>query len=345
MVYRITKLMKRTNQFENLPTLLEAFKTSRSPVRERNLEALTRSANELGNEDIIFRCIRMVDKTGATLKYRAFTREVFLGLHYAGQRCDWSGKALEKALKQAESLATKMEVDVNHIERPKSRKDPIPLRMTPEIAGVLLELSAALAVNDYGGVDKNSKVAENARKVLVLWDNGQWEVGTNSPKTPREPIVSESTREKEVGGDNVNNDGIKNDPNSNADSDAKRSDGVNNSVKDVDNDVSGEDTHSEDAQNIMDNDSPTINRRLNECKHARFYVQTEALLRWLPLYHGLRLAEKVGNLDSDLKAQLSSRRAEMDQFVPEVLEAVSKSPRAMEDGRALSYYRRARLHL
>lgn len=280
--------MKTTKDFSNLPSILEGYKIAKTPRREYDLEAVARKANAVGQIDEILRCVGLVRRTGASLRMRKLTKEIFLGLHEMGQRSNWEGESLQQALRQAEILATKMEVDDLHQEKPTPENDPIPLRMNPEIAGVLLELSAAQAVNDHGGIDVEGKVASNARKVLALWDNGQWE------------IVAEDFQHSKSASRNI-------------------------------------DWHSRRAKS-----SETSQGDERSKDQIRlFYPRQKALLRWLPLYNGLHLVEKVVDLDQEVMAQLIERRVKMDGFVLEMLKMVAEDGLANDTRRVLQLYREA----
>lgn len=166
--------MAQTNNFDNVLPLMEGMVKARSPLLKGELQELARKLNEAGKLDTILTIVGTVDRTAASLQYRSFTREIFFGLHMAGQRSNWAGEGLAQALKQAENMAHKMEHEPKHREERPRRKKIVPLRMSPEIAGVGLELATAQAVNDYQGEDRDGKVTSYARRVLALWDNGTW---------------------------------------------------------------------------------------------------------------------------------------------------------------------------
>ncbi|KAL9622476.1 MAG: hypothetical protein Q9160_003152 [Pyrenula sp. 1 TL-2023] len=297
-VRRILKLMAQTNDFSNLLPLMEGMVVAGSPLTNGELQEVARRANEAGKLDEILTYVGMVDRTAASLRNRAFAKEIFLGLHMAGQRSNWAGEGVVKALKQAENMAHKMEHERPHREDPQPRSGIVPLRVSPEIAGVGLELAVAQAVNDYGGEDRDAKVTNYARRVLALWDNGTY-ISVRDD-TQKGTLTTPETQAERPETGAVTPDS-----------------------------TTAQSSESQDKATSVSTEAPG---------RGNLYSRADALLYWLPLYNGLRLAEKVNKgLDSELKARLAERLAELDSIVRDEL----TKTRAAADGRER---RELRLH-
>ncbi|KAL9110718.1 MAG: hypothetical protein Q9227_004710 [Pyrenula ochraceoflavens] len=257
--------MFEAGDFSNLPVVFEGFEIAKSPLSNWEAERAFRKANEAEQTDVVMNCVELVKKTKLGLnRRREPARELFLGLHMLGEKSGWKGDGLAQALRQAEKMARMLERE-GHKEMPRTsnpsspdtketnknettaylgKMNTIPLQATPEFIGLLLELSAAQAINDFAGKDSSGKVQNYASKVLAVWPNGNWE--TPQPGDP--------------------------------------------------------------------------------------FSRAQSLENWVPLFHGLRLAERV-EVDGGLKERVREKRGELGELVGRVREEVRRDSEGRETKR------------
>ena len=177
---RLVQLLRESPDAEgwtNLPAFLEGMEMAKEELPAAWVEKLTRTANKAGKTGVIKLCAEMVKKTGVTLANPAMTQELMLGYHLQAAQEQFSGEALEKALKSAEQISFMMEDKLHCAGKLKAghqdmRKDPI-------VLGVLLELAAYKAVNVTGGEDVDGRVAGLVTKTLSCTKDQNWELSVD----------------------------------------------------------------------------------------------------------------------------------------------------------------------
>lgn len=120
--------------------------------------------------DVIIDCARKVDSTGFTLDDPHLLIDLvsFAPLHAAQER--WEPGFTAKQLSRVEEIVYLLE-DERHSGGYKIKEhDP---RTRPEIIGILLQLSAVLAVKKHGGKDVDGKVKKYAERLRAVIEQGE----------------------------------------------------------------------------------------------------------------------------------------------------------------------------
>lgn len=122
-------------------------------------------------EDCILECVKQAKRTGLTLDRPGKAILFFQAIRRKAQQSSFTGEPLAKALRQARQTALLLE-EPQHTA-PSIARDP---KRLPEIIGVLLELSAARAVNEHGGKDEDGAVHGYAERTVGNWGLGSYEL-------------------------------------------------------------------------------------------------------------------------------------------------------------------------
>lgn len=168
-INQITKLMKTSADWENLPRFLAELKNARRNIGKP--AKIMRRANKAGMQHVVMECVKQAADTGFVLRDLHLVREVMWGAHLRGQQGGWELGAARKALTQAEYVALLLENPLHSGGgEVKSLEDP---RIQPDVIGVLLETAAIKALRekeqdqdqDQDGKD-DGKVAQYAERLM-----------------------------------------------------------------------------------------------------------------------------------------------------------------------------------
>ncbi|KAJ9207226.1 hypothetical protein DTO164E3_500 [Paecilomyces variotii] len=166
----VVKLMKTTKDWQNIIPFLIGLRTAKRYLDNDRWEWLMRKAAEADALGIMLECAKQSEKTGLRLNDAGVAGKYFYGLHKKAQAADFKGPATTKALSLAQQAVQLMEAP-EHVEHDIA-KDP---RRRPAVIGVLLELSAARALNEFEGRDEGDQVASYARRLLATWPLGSFD--------------------------------------------------------------------------------------------------------------------------------------------------------------------------
>ncbi|KAL1970881.1 hypothetical protein VTN77DRAFT_2715 [Rasamsonia byssochlamydoides] len=166
----VVKLMKTTKDWQNIIPFLTALRMSRRYLKLSRWEWLVRKAGEANALGIILECAKQAERTGLQLKHVDLVHRLFFALHLKAQAAEFQGEATAKALSLARQAVMLMEAPehVNH----DIQWDP---KRRPSLIGVLLELSAARALNEFQGDDADGHVRAYAQRLLATWPLGSFE--------------------------------------------------------------------------------------------------------------------------------------------------------------------------
>lgn len=163
-------LLKEKKDYDILPGLLEGYKKSGRVLRKGMAEKLIRRAAEAGRGGVVMECLRRVEKTGVRLDDVAIAREAMWVAVRQAVQSEWSETGLEKALKFAEGVLDLLE-DTRHMPPKHVSPSDDPL-FKPEIAGVALDLSAALATKYPSSMPSHTKkLGQYVKRMSTLWPN------------------------------------------------------------------------------------------------------------------------------------------------------------------------------
>lgn len=171
----VVKLMKTNKDWQNIIPFLIGLRTSKRYLDNDRWEWLMRKATEADALGIMLECAKQSEKTGLRLKDAGVVGKYFYGLHKKAQAADFQGAATAKALSLAQQAAQLLEAP-EHVEHDIT-KDP---RRRPAVIGVLLELSAARALNEFEGRDEDGQVAAYARRLVATWPLGSFDAGVSN---------------------------------------------------------------------------------------------------------------------------------------------------------------------
>lgn len=166
----IVKLMKTTKDWQNIIPFLSALRMSRRYLKPSRLEWLVRKAGDANALGIILECAKQSERTGIFFNEADLAKRFFFELHEKAQMADFRGEATSKALGLARQAVLLMEAP-EHSNKDIQR-DP---KRQPFIIGVLLELSAARALNEFGGNDEGGHVRAYAERLLATWQFGSFD--------------------------------------------------------------------------------------------------------------------------------------------------------------------------
>lgn len=179
-LHTVVELMREGRDWSNLPGFLMGLRNARGDLGEGKMAKVARKAGERGMVGVLVECARQGERTGFLLRDGDVVREVMLGFHNKAHAAMFKGEEVGKALALAEQVALMMESPAHRSKEKGKGLDP---RKRPEFIGVLLELSAARAIDAFEGKDQGGKVLNYAEKVLATWSEGDFEV---EPELPSE---------------------------------------------------------------------------------------------------------------------------------------------------------------
>jgi hypothetical protein len=169
-IVQVVSLMKTMKDWQNIIPFLVGMRMSRRVLTQGRWEWLIRKAGEADSLGIILECAKQSERTGLKLKEIDIVHRLFFALHQKAQAADFKGDSMTKTLALAKQFAALMEAPehVNH----DIKLDP---KRRPFIIGVLLELSAARALNESEGRDEGGYVKSYAEKLLASWPLGSFD--------------------------------------------------------------------------------------------------------------------------------------------------------------------------
>ncbi|KAN0078729.1 hypothetical protein V8E54_005242 [Elaphomyces granulatus] len=169
-IVQVVSLMKTTKDWQNIIPFLVGMRMSRRFLTQGRWEWLIRKAGEADSLGIILELAKQSDKTGLKLKEIDIVHRLFFALHQKAQAADFEGDSMKKALSLAKQFAMLLEAPehINH----NITLDP---KRRPFIIGVLLELSAARALDESEGRDEGGHVKSFAEKLLASWAPGSFD--------------------------------------------------------------------------------------------------------------------------------------------------------------------------
>ncbi|KFY50173.1 hypothetical protein V496_09534 [Pseudogymnoascus sp. VKM F-4515 (FW-2607)] len=157
------ELMKEKKDWDNFPLLLEGLHSAGRVTDEIVLEQFIRRASMAGRQDAVLESARRVSKTGFRINTREIAKMVVWWIQYRALASGFSQADTKKALSMAEQIAILMEDKAHAGGRVADTEDP---RTSPEVIGLLLELSA-LNAKHQGGKDEDGSVEKYAKGLLA----------------------------------------------------------------------------------------------------------------------------------------------------------------------------------
>ncbi|KAG5291709.1 hypothetical protein I7I48_03591 [Histoplasma ohiense] len=158
-------LMKEPQDWHTLVPLLRGLHSSKRTPNFLLWEFIVRKAGEAGMNSVIIDCAVQSHRTGFSLGDYVLAELLFSNLHTKAELAGYKGAEVETALRQAKRVAVLMNSE-DHAPVDKMKPDP---RRHPNIISVLLELSAAHALDAFRGKDTLGDVRSYAEKLLGTW--------------------------------------------------------------------------------------------------------------------------------------------------------------------------------
>ncbi|OBT84464.1 hypothetical protein VE02_06452 [Pseudogymnoascus sp. 03VT05] len=156
-------LMKDKKDWDNFLLLLEGLHSSGRMTDDVVSELFVRMACMAGRQDVVLESVRRVSKTGFRINTREIAKIVMWWIQYRPLANGFSQADTKKALSMAEQIAILMEDKAHAGGRVADSEDP---RTSPEVMGLLLELSA-LNAKHQGGKDEDGSVEKYAKSLLA----------------------------------------------------------------------------------------------------------------------------------------------------------------------------------
>jgi hypothetical protein len=164
--YEALRLIAATNEWKALVPFLSGLYMSNLRLNTNRFAQIVRKASEAGKLSVIMECIRQGHRTGFHLRELTVVQRLFYDIHALAQSADFKGPAVTKALNMAKQAVDLMDQDAETHTSLAKAENP---KHQPFVIGTLLELSAARAINEFGGKDQANEVLSYARKLVVSW--------------------------------------------------------------------------------------------------------------------------------------------------------------------------------
>ncbi|WEW56073.1 hypothetical protein PRK78_001508 [Emydomyces testavorans] len=168
---RYVSLMKTREDWLSVLPFLVGLQDAKRPLAKSRLEWLIRKAGLAGHDGVIVECVKQSKRTGLTLQNPSVTRTLFLAIRHKAQQADFKGPEVETALRRAQQMAELLDAPEHTARNP--RNDA---KRMPDIIAVLLELSAAHALDAFEGKDAQGKVRAYAERLLSTWLLGKFDI-------------------------------------------------------------------------------------------------------------------------------------------------------------------------
>lgn len=164
--YEALRLIAANNEWKALVPFLTGLYMSNFRLSNNRLAQLVRKASDAGKLSVIMECIRQGHRTGFHLRDLTVVQRLFYDIHVLAQNADFKGPAVTKALNMAKQAVDLMDQDTaTHTSLAKAENP----KHQPFVIGTLLELSAARAINEFGGKDQANEVLGYVRKLIASW--------------------------------------------------------------------------------------------------------------------------------------------------------------------------------
>lgn len=168
-IANVVSLMKTKSDWNNLVPFLAGLRMSNRILDSGRWQWLVRKAGEANALGIILQCAKQSERTGLRLNDVAVVQRLFFEIHRMAQKAEFKDPTVSKALSLARQFIELMETP-EHVEHDVLR-DP---KRKPFVVGVLLELSAARALNEYESKDKTGDVVAYAQRLISTWELGNF---------------------------------------------------------------------------------------------------------------------------------------------------------------------------
>ena len=170
-VVKVLGMMKSPEDWRNLVPFLTGLVSSGRKPQPALYAKIVRLTGESGLPAIALAAAKQVSRTGLTLGDAEIASEFFFASRLKAQKAGFKGEEVESALRLAQEAAYLMN-DPKH-----APLDPdLNPQFMPLVSGVLLELSAARALDAFGGKDKTEEVTRYLRTLFVNWEYEGFEV-------------------------------------------------------------------------------------------------------------------------------------------------------------------------
>lgn len=164
--YEVLRLIAAKNEWKALVPFLTGLHMSNFRLSNNRLAQLVRKASDAGKLSVIMECIRQGHRTGFHLRDLTVVQRLFYDIHVLAQSADFKGPAVTKVLNMAKQAVDLMDQDTaTHTSLAKAENP----KHQPFVIGTLLELSAARAINEFGGKDQANEVLGYVRKLIASW--------------------------------------------------------------------------------------------------------------------------------------------------------------------------------
>ena len=170
-VVKVLGMMKNPEDWRNLVPFLTGLVSSGRKPQPALYAKIVRLAGESGVPGIALAAAKQVSRTGLTLGNAEIACELFFAARIKAQKAGFTGEEVEAALRVAQEAAFLMH-DPKHAALD---ADQNPQFMSL-VSGVLLELSAARALDSFGGKDKTGEVTRYMRTLFVNWEYEGYEI-------------------------------------------------------------------------------------------------------------------------------------------------------------------------
>ena len=165
-IFKALHLMQDKRDWDNLPRFLTGLYQAGANLATLQQFMMVTKAAESGRLDVILECARRVSETGFALRNPSLVNKIVGKIQKTAMVSDWDVKETKKALAWVEMVSVMLE-DKRHVggRVVSSKDDP---RTSPELIGILLELSAVRAARHLDSKDEDGKVEAYARRLLSL---------------------------------------------------------------------------------------------------------------------------------------------------------------------------------
>ncbi|KAF7122994.1 hypothetical protein CNMCM5793_001170 [Aspergillus hiratsukae] len=173
----VVALMETKQDWQNLAPFIGGLRMSNRKTSIAHWEWIVRKAGNADALGAILECAKQAERTGLRLNHNGLVERIFFWLHLRALKApegQFKEPALSKALSLAKQFAALMEAPEHAPNTRPNQTIPDDPKRQPFVIGILLELSAARAVNELGGKDETGDVHAYAERLMANWEAGNF---------------------------------------------------------------------------------------------------------------------------------------------------------------------------
>ncbi|KAJ5223420.1 hypothetical protein N7468_007962 [Penicillium chermesinum] len=169
-VNQVLDMMIEANDFQNFGAFVRGMHNAGLRISSSRWEKLIRKIGAADQLHILLGCARRQSEIGLDLQQIGVLESLFYQFHRMAAKADFKGEQVTKALHMARQTVDLIEFyGIQNLEATSNKLSTLPASQ-PFVIATLLELSAARAIDEFGGKDQDGEALKYVRKLLANWD-------------------------------------------------------------------------------------------------------------------------------------------------------------------------------